>query len=276
MKDEISALRENVTNLVDSVRSLNHSVETMRGDLEVRDSCKDGIVEDGIGTFSCGDTEGWRRIAYLNMTEPGATCPAGWQVTRFSNAACGRVNPTALSCDSVVFPLNEVEYSQVCGRIRAYSYGGSDAFYAYNRNTSTIDEAYLSGVSITHGRPRQHVWSFAAGLSEGNPTWPTSCPCDATIPIRIPHYVGDDYFCESGVNTPWEKVESVTELHMGDVLWDGQNCSQNSTCCDLNGPPYFTKSLPGKTMDDIEARICLYDTSQWDNFAVEFLEFYVK
>ena len=30
----------------------------------------------------------------------------------------------------------------------------------------TLDDAYFSGVVVTHGSPRQHIWTFAAGAVE--------------------------------------------------------------------------------------------------------------
>ena len=281
MKDELGALRHNVSTLIDTVRILNASIENGKvANVAFCDSIMNEKENSSIDTESCGGTGGWRRIAYLNMTEPNTACPPGWQIPSFSNQMCGRVNTSALSCDSVTFPVSGGEYSKVCGRVSAYSYGGSDAFYAYhNGNVSTIDEAYVAGVSVTHGSsPRQHIWTFAAGLTEGDPMWPVNCPCDANITIQVPSFVGEDnYFCESAVNKPWYSADYHREMfHSNDPLWDGQNCLQNSTCCALNGPPYFVKTLSAPTTDNIEARICLYDTIRWDNLAVQFLELYVQ
>ena len=90
----------------------------------------------------------------------------------------------------------------MCGSIRAYQYHGIDAFEAYHDGTvTTIERAYVSGVSLTHGSPRQHIWTFAAGISEDRPTRDDVCPCGASITISIPPFVGGDYFCESTVNS---------------------------------------------------------------------------
>ncbi len=76
---------------------------------------------------------------------------------------CGRV--TSSSCDSAYFSTFGLEYSSVCGMIRAYQYGATVAFYFGVRS---IDQNYLSGFSLTHGRAghRTHIWSFVAGLGE--------------------------------------------------------------------------------------------------------------
>ena len=139
----------------------------------------------------------------------------------------------------------------------------------------TIDDAYADGVSVTHGSPRQHIWTFAAGGTDGNPAFSGVCPCDASIDIRIPSFVGEDYFCESGINGPWDYTRHYT-LHSNDTLWDGGDCLPSSTCCSFNNPPYFVKQLSTPTTDDIEVRICNYYMPQESDIAVEVLELYVQ
>ena len=224
----------------------------------------------------CGDHR-WRRVVYLDMTNQSTTCPSGWQLTGYPNRTCGRVRTGDRTCDSATFPVRRGQYSRICGRIKAYQYGGPDAFKAYflERGT-TIDGAYVSGVSVTHGTTQNHIWTFANGLSESNPTYQNACPCDASITIRLPPFVGNDYFCESGINEPWRGFTIHNGLHPNDTLWDGEDCLPSSTCCTLHNPPYFVKQLPTSTTDDIEARICLLNTLLHDNIAVELVELYVQ
>ena len=226
-------------------------------------------VKDDL--YTCGGEGGWRQVVYLNMTNPYTNCPTGWQLTTHSKRTCGKVSTSGLSCDSVFFPVTGGDYNKVCGRIRAYQYGYIDAFEAYDEGqATTIDVAYVAGVSLTHGSPRQHIWTFAAGATEENPSINDACPCDATaITINIPPFVGGDYFCESGVN-----FGSNFDFRHDDPLWDGENCASTSTCCEINNPPYFTKQLTNPTTDDIEARLCRYDGSE--DTPIEFMELYVK
>ena len=148
--------------------------------------------------YTCGGTGGWRRVVYMDMTDPNTNCPSGWQLTSHSKRTCGRVS-TGLTCDNTTFPVSGGDYTRVCGRIKGYQYQWTDAFEAYDDGVvTTIDGAYVSGVSLTHGSPRQHIWTFAAGISQGRPTADDACPCDATIYIAIPPFVGGDYFCEAG------------------------------------------------------------------------------
>ena len=145
----------------------------------------------------------------------------------------------------------------MCGRIRGYQFGSTDAFL---ENFGGIDGYYVDGVSLTHGAAgmRQHIWTFAAGLTEVNNTHflYAKCPCDISHNYdRVPTFVGNDYFCESGLHSPWA-THGGPIFHPNDVLWDGQNCTSTSTCCQFNNPPWFTKNLPTTTTDDIELRLC--------------------
>ena len=218
---------------------------------------------------SCGG-EGWRRVAYLDMTDPDTTCPSGWrEMTRDSKRTCDRFSTSSLICDSVFFHVSGGAYTTVCGRIRAYQFGSTDAFESYHDGqATTIDEPYVSGVSLTHGSPRQHIWTFAAGITEANHRREDACPCDDTVTISIPPFVGEDYFCESGTNSG-----SSSGFHPYDPLWDGKNCTSTSTCCSFNNPPYFTKRLPSPTTHDLEVRLCLLDGGE--DAPIEFIELYV-
>ena len=221
--------------------------------------------------YTCGGEGGWRRVVYLDMTDPNTNCPSGWRLIELPKRTCGALSFGTLTCDSVFFPVTGGNYNRVCGTIRAYQVGYIDAFEAYDEGqATTIDGAYVAGVSLTHGSPRQHIWTFAAGATEENPSINDACPCDATsININIPQFVGGDYFCESGRNSSYSP--SFAEA---DPLWDGEGCASTSTCCEMNNPPYFTKQLTNPTTDDIEARLCRWQGG--DDSPVEFIELYVK
>ena len=213
------------------------------------------------------------------MTDPNTNCPSGWNMTGYSKRTCGRANSSSLSCDSVFFPVSGGPYSQVCGRIRAYQWGGPDAFWGYNNGgQTTIDSVYVSGVAVMYGSPRQHIWTFANGAEENDTThkdW--NCPCDTTGVVSIPPFVGEDYFCESGYVRPGYYSQALLfTFHSNDTLWDGRDCHSTSTCCSLHNPPYFTKTLNQTTTDDLELRMCHSHTASSDNIAVELVELYVK
>ena len=119
---------------------------------------------------------------------------------------CGRRARSYGECDSVTYSVHGRTYSSLCGRILAYQKGVAGAFHnviAYN--LGTIEEAYLSGVSLSHGPAgsRQHIWSFVGAYYEQDPNYLTylNCPCSNSNifwPHLVPLFINNDYFCESG------------------------------------------------------------------------------
>ena len=200
----------------------------------------------------CNGASTWTRVAFL---DPNQVCPSNWTTIPTPVRACGRVRKNETSCDSVFYSTFGLTYSRVCGRIIAYQIGITDAFQELVFSSS-IDEAYVDGVSLTHGSAgsRQHIWSFASAIGEEGlfDTW-WLCACSNSD--NWPHstsFVGNDYFCDSGNHD--EVVPSI--FHSNDPLWDGQGCDPISTCCQFNNPPWFCKTLPRSTTDDLEVRIC--------------------
>ncbi len=217
----------------------------------------------GIGSYVCGGTSGWARVAYLSMTNSSHQCPGDMEeVTLSGKRLCGRSSNADRSCVSANISANSLQYSQVCGRITGYQYGEVHAFYLYRDPTTypeaqSIDSYYVDGVSVTHGPPgsREHVWTFATGYNE-RLTHTAVCPCapNALSTIVVPPFVGQDYFYESGVSG-WPTYRLYSE----DPLWDGDGCTvAGNTCCEFNNPPYFTKHLTNSTNNDLEIRACGY------------------
>ena len=203
---------------------------------------------------NCGGERGWTRVAYVNMTEPGATCPQGLAQRNFSGLPlCGRSIPTG--CQSTVFDTYDLRYSQVCGQLRGFQYGRPDAFGSFIDNPGrTIDDQYVDGVSITYGNPhRIHIWTYANGHL-GAFAIRNQCPCTtAGFTYQLPSYVGNDYYCESA-------ALSTIKLNPDDPLWDGQECQESTgsegPCCTNTNQPWFHKVLNATTNEDIELRMC--------------------
>ena len=230
----------------------------------------------------CNSTGGWTRVAYLNMTDPSQQCPSAWTLqTRSSEPRrlC-RMTRTGLGCESVTYSTFGMNYSHVCGRVTGYQYATTDAFL--NLASQTIEGYYVDGVSLTHGSPgaRQHIWTFATGYVENNPsTYPLySCPCAdrAQAQSLVPSFVGNDYFCESG--NPNSLPTSM--LQPNDPLWDGHGCGAAS-CCELSyppgvTPPWFCKQLPQTTNDDIEVRICRDEPGGNEGTLIELIKIYIQ
>lgn len=181
---------------------------------------------------------------------------------------------TSGSCPGTSFATGQ-QYSSVCGRINGYQVGSMDAFSG-GAVGQTIDSYYVYGVSVTHGSgPRNHIWTLAAGLSEGGfSNQRVNCPCsDLTNPANQfpPSFVGNNYYCESGNPTNTYVVDNI---YSSDLLWDGQQC-EGQCCSNGKSPPWFNVELPNPTSDDIEVRICSAQGS-FDDIALQFIELYVQ
>ena len=102
--------------------------------------------------------------------------------------------------------------------MRGYQFVITSAFLTSYQG---IDSYYVVGISLTHGvvGRRQHIWTFAAGLSEVTTTWPNEgCPYDTAPSSRVPAFVGNDYFCESGLHSEWNfPVYSIPLMSSGMV-----------------------------------------------------------
>ena len=223
---------------------------------------------------NCGDGQ-WNRIVYLDMSNPSHECPRGWRGYEGSVRCCGRPVSVRASCPAVFFPSNGYQYSRVCGRAKGYQQGSPDGFASDDTGEpqETIDGLYVDGVSITHGNPRTHIWTFAAGLLENGNTATNNrhrCPCDNGQ--DPPDFIGDNYFCETGDH---EITHNLTKFFKDDPLWDGQNCFQ-STCCNFHSPPWFHVGLPQPTTDSIEVRICGDQSTGDEDTPIALLEIYVQ
>ena len=213
---------------------------------------------------------GWTRVAYLDMSDPSQQCPTELRLYNESGVrACGRQITSSGSCDSVTFSTNSISYSQVCGRVIGYQYGRPEAMH---RSSGSIDTYYVEGISITHGSPRQHIWSLAAGYYETGTNY-LLCPCNNGSTASVPSFVGDDYFCESGNPlSGWPRG-----LYTDDPLWDGEGCGgDEGPCCNAPGIPWFHKVLNSHTTDDIELRVCADYRTYDEDIPVSLYELYVK
>ena len=233
----------------------------------------------------CGTGGGWTRLAYLDMSDSTVNCPNGFRLYGSNGVrVCGRpTNNSGGSCQSVKFPSNGVSYSQVCGRVVGYQYASTDGVYIIKQvNHKDINSYYVDGVSITHGYPRQHIWTLIAGLIDSSLYFRTSdgrynCPCsqNSTQNSTLQSFIGSDYFCESGnpsTNGTW-----LHQLYTQDPLWDGKGCgSLEGNCCSAPGLPWFNKILNTATTDYIELRVCADQRTSDEDVPVSFYEIYIK
>lgn len=217
---------------------------------------------------------GWVKVVDFNLETNGSeSCPDTWQRHDDEGVAHCRIPTTSSStptCQSANFSTNSLSYSRVCGKIKGYQRGRTAAFSSMG--DSSIDSAFLDGVLIARGSPRQHVWSFASGYSSSAGTGDFNCICsihgDQSV-SRPPEFVGDNNFCESGT----DQEPTVNTFYNLNPLWDAEGCPEGSQCCSKG--PYFSANLPEATCDPLEVRICVQNPSLV-NIGVSIIELYVK
>ena len=97
---------------------------------------------------NCGGQGGWMRVAHVNMSQNGASCPQGLTQKNMSGLTlCGQ---SAAGCEGTLFSALGLSYSRVCGQLRGYQFGTTDAFDPYTINNNLqVNQSYVEGVSIT-------------------------------------------------------------------------------------------------------------------------------
>ena len=267
-EEDLNRVGDNVTAKINEsiIAELLDTIQTLNQTLTDRIL----YLESQIPVTVCNITSAnWRRIAYFDTTQ-GDSCPTGlYTLTNnmTNQTACGTTSGGPV-CISLNFSTGG-EYTNICGRVRGYVYYVSVAFYHHGQGYQTMDK-YVDGISITKGSPRQHLWTYASGLSERLHSAITACPCARSNynSSWIPEFVGNNYYCESGFVDNWEP-----RVVWEDPLWDGQGCfASNNTCCDRYGW-FHRQVLP--SYDDLEVRWCKYYDSWVSDILTDQLEIWV-
>ena len=259
---------------------LKLSPSTPSGYYNIRSSSGSAITAYCDMTRSCGGiTGGWMRVYELDMRDDSSQCPDDLELSTSPRRTCrieSEGDDDSYICSSDIFMVNELEYSEVCGKIIAYQVGIPDAFA---ENFTDINTYYVDGVSLTHGMsPKQHIWTFAAAGNEDNKDPELKCPCiNTAISSNIsmtappPPFVGNNYFCDTAAVTGRDRI-----FYEEDPLWDGEGCGPQNTCCSFNNPPWFYRELPQSTTDDIEMRVCRDEDRDNEDIVIEVVEIYVR
>ena len=224
---------------------------------------------------NCGGQGGWMRVAHVNMSQDGASCPQGLtQQTNFGPTLCGQ---SAADCEGTLFSALGLSYSRVCGQLRGYQFGTTDAFQPYSENTSlNLSDPYVDGASITYGTtPFKHIWTYATAFTKTTDSVEfkkSLCPCNSDSTAQVPPYVGSDYYCETGNNADSGSIEFFPD----DPLWDGQQCvGVEADCCDHPNMPWFIKTLGETTTEDIQLRLCIDEPPSGEQTLLQLIELYV-
>ena len=219
----------------------------------------------------------WMRTGYFDTGE-SAGCPSPLrQYDHNGTQYC--VRNTSRGCSSVYFGSYGQRYGEVCGMIQAYQVGGMDGFYL-SKASSTLNDPYVFGVSITHGpsSSRCHVWTYAVGF-EAKPTnaytTRNNCPCTkyGTTTV-LPNFLGTDYYCDSG-----NPVRPITPRKFYPTqLWlnSGPLCASGSTCCNNPHQPWFKRVLNYTTTDVLELRWCAHLSGYKEAVPTKRVEVYIR
>jgi len=185
--------------------------------------------------LQCGGHKGgWTRVVQFD-TSQGDSCPFGWTLITTPAQDSKNVCRSGFTneCHSTIFTTYNMSFYKICGQVRGYQKGNTNAF---DSSVESIDDHYVDGVSITLGDPRKHVWTYAVGISDsGSSTTSHYCPCAARRGTNPPTFVGEHYYCESGDTGG----DDPSRYYTTDPLCDGFDCSISHNCCALPDMPWF-------------------------------------
>ena len=218
--------------------------------------------------LKCGGVEGgWMQVVDVDMNRDDS-CPGTWhKITTPRRLCLGYV----AGCASAHFDVKGVSYEHICGEAKGYQKGNPNAFQ--NSQYASVEGAYVDGISITIGSPHKHVWTYAVGRSDDYDYTPykINCPCATHPGNSSAEFVGNDYYCESGVAGD----SDVNLYYLSNPLWDGNGCTIGSGCCAQIGMPWFYRKLPVPVADDFEVRICKDQEHDNEDVAVEVVKIYI-
>ncbi len=195
----------------------------------------------------------WRRVAYFDFAhDSSTTCPENLQLKKYP-LSCVR-STFSPGCSSVVYATHDRPYTHVCGRIVSMQYGRPDGFMSFssdvrNAKTATLNDNYVDGVSLTHGKKysRKHIWTFLAlNVYLFYDEQCNKCAC------KRPKFIKSRQYTCSFV----------------------ESCSQ-STCHKTYWNNNFVRELPHSTTDDIEMRVCRDEDRSNEDILLRSVEIYV-
>lgn len=204
---------------------------------------------------------GWARVADINVADD-PSCPPEWAPST-QPVGCGR-DESGDTMREVVFEV-PYAYDEVRGRARGIQFRLTDAFNA-GGDSATLADNYVDGLAILRGTdaPAEHVWTFAAGMAEDSDLYDNAeCPCAAGR--QPPEFVGDHFFCESGVTGP----DSSGGWEEADPLWDESDCGAEDY-------DWFTRSMSAVSTAPLRARLLLDSVHGDEDVLVTELELWIR
>ena len=258
--------------------------KAVSGTYFIKGSGGDVEVYCEMGDNVCGEQSGgWMRIADVDMTQSNEQCPSPLKQVSGRKLCETTIGRNGGCSGPSTFETHGIQYSRVCGRITGYQHGSTDAFASPDPSKKgvrgvSINQAYVDGISLTHGNPRKHIFTFASALNDKTTGFTfAQCPCTRTFgqrAPRVPNFVGDNLICNTA-NLDQNIPKGNTPFLDYD-LWSGKGCSSRNQCCSLSGLPWFSRSLDSPTCDDVEMRVCNDEGTTNENVWLEQVELYVQ
>ncbi len=216
----------------------------------------------------------WTRVANVDMTTPSHKCPSGLETVTSPKRSCRKT--VEVGSSSTFFSTYEQPYSKVCGKVIGYQRSTTDAFQPYyNHRHYTADNCYADGVLLSYNSPKQHIWTFAAMPDEFHKNTLYGCRCEPlSFQGAIPEFVGEDYFCETGVNSGSRYTSG--QYYMENALWDGQGFGKFPDGCMGTRSPWFKKEYTYSINSNIELRICMDSDRHNEDVLVEQIHLYIQ
>ena len=131
----------------------DESASELSGLLGTVEEKKEKIEDIKDFTHPCGGS-GWVQVEYLGFRESGMSSPSAFAQTMYPERpyTCGIKSQTTEVCDLLTISVGGRQYSKVC----AWSYQSLPIWCCRGVGRQaemdrTINEVYLSGISLTHG-----------------------------------------------------------------------------------------------------------------------------
>lgn len=233
--------------------------------------CDMTVINETLVVPMCAGVEGgWLQVIHVDVSM-GDNCPNGWNKATLSNISFCQRPQQRLGCYRTNISTVGLEYKSICGKARGYQQGSTLGFYTSHLNKA-LNTQYVDGISITAGNLYQHIWTYAAGLTEnGTTNADFNCPCATRVGQAPPSYVGMNYYCESGTIDQFMSAM----VYLNDTLWDGEGCISGNCCNSSSLQPWFYRQLSDDvSQQDIEVRLC--STSDRAATLVDQLELYIQ
>ena len=245
---------------------------------------------------NCGGEGGWTRVAYVNMTQPGATCPQGLEqqslngssfsapafLFRASRAWARGYGQFSSGPGCVSAAINtSFRYQQVCGWVARYQNDDPDGFAPFYRTVRIYWSIYAMQLLIKfplmdcQSCMALLIKTFGLTLQDSVKAFLTMQIVHVTMNLNslepLP-YIGNNYYCESGNSTYECKI-----FHNSDTLWDGQQCGgAEAPCCTHPNMLWFIKTLSETTTEDIELRVCTTNEACNGTVPIFLIELYIQ